>query len=239
MGKSSSPGPHSPDAAPPPRVRNSELEANIERDPDSVDAYRVYGDRLAAQGDPRGELIAVQTACAAAPESVELGETETEFLRAHGDELLGPLQSLSDRRKFGGRPCLEWACGFIRSATIEDDAEQSNAVRELGDLLSHPSGRFVQELSIDTHEPAAAVAALGARTLPTLRSLEIEDSYRAQVPIVVPAGPDHVAYQRIGPNPRAQEIVRLGPEIFANMPRLERLVLRNVCCDLSVVTSIL
>ena len=39
---------------------NPELEAAILEAPDNVDAYLVYGDWLQAQGDPRGELMALQ-----------------------------------------------------------------------------------------------------------------------------------------------------------------------------------
>ena len=41
-------------------VLKAELESAIVRDPDDLDAYAVYGDWLAEQGDPRGELIALQ-----------------------------------------------------------------------------------------------------------------------------------------------------------------------------------
>lgn len=41
-------------------ARNPELEAAIERTIDSPQGYLVYGDWLQSQGDPRGELIAIQ-----------------------------------------------------------------------------------------------------------------------------------------------------------------------------------
>lgn len=123
------------------------LEAAIERDPDDLEAFAVYGDYLAEQGDPRGELIATQLAAERDP------ALEREALRVfakHRDYLLGPLGSMIAANAF------TWRAGFIRSAKISPDrllieggARVATSLAEVvAALLAHPSGRFLAELEI-------------------------------------------------------------------------------------------
>ncbi len=51
--------------------RRAELEAAILDDPDARDAYAVYADWLLEQGEPDGELVAIQLALEASPGDAE------------------------------------------------------------------------------------------------------------------------------------------------------------------------
>src|SRR5688572_21924126 len=82
--------------APAPLVvhRNRELEDQIAEDPLAVEPYLVYADWLQAQGDPRGELIAVQHAEQLATTPAELRDLRArrdELVTRHRGHLLGPV----------------------------------------------------------------------------------------------------------------------------------------------------
>ncbi|WP_164016878.1 WGR domain-containing protein [Pyxidicoccus trucidator] len=138
------------DASPKPKA-NKELEAAILGAPEVADGYLVYGDWLQSQGDPRGELIALQHALlqAKGAEATALKRKVAALLKKHQDVLLGaPLASM-----LGGKTLtVEWHLGFIRSARVaiagygEDPEFQIDET--LAMLLAHPSARFLQELTL-------------------------------------------------------------------------------------------
>src|SRR5947209_4016867 len=77
-----------------PSSRREVLEAALVADPDDVATHRAYADLLTEEGDPRGELIAVQLALedSARPpeERKRLRHREQNLLAAHGRDWLGP-----------------------------------------------------------------------------------------------------------------------------------------------------
>ncbi|MBZ4412373.1 WGR domain-containing protein [Myxococcus faecalis] len=127
---------------------NPELEAAIQKDPDNVDAYLVYGDWLQAQGDPRGELIALQHALskASGAEATALKKQVSAHIKKHKALLLGSMaKGWSDEEI-----TLEWHLGFIRSARLgrkEYDSE-FDVGEGVKTLLTHPSGRFLRSLAV-------------------------------------------------------------------------------------------
>lgn len=130
---------------------NKELEAAILRAPESPDGYLVYGDWLQSQGDPRGELIALQHAQlqAKGAEATALKRKVAALLKKHQDVLLGARLS-----SMLGDPTLkvEWHLGFIRSARVAaaeyGDDPEFQLDETLSMLLAHPSARFLQELTL-------------------------------------------------------------------------------------------
>jgi uncharacterized protein (TIGR02996 family) len=141
-----------------------ELEAAILEAPIAVEGYLVYGDWLQAQGDPRGELIALQHALFRAVESSggdgltqsawseearELERKVADVLRTHRGVLLG--HGLAEAVE-QGMLRERWHLGFIHGASVEtagDDDPKALSVEEtLGLLLAHPSARFLQELTL-------------------------------------------------------------------------------------------
>jgi uncharacterized protein (TIGR02996 family) len=133
-------------------VLNEALEAAILRDPDDLAAYAVYGDWLAEQGDPRGELIATQIA-ANQTNDPEMQRAALRVFAKHRDYFVGKLGSMIATDSF------TWRAGFIHRAVlspdrllIEDGARVASSLGEVvAALIAHPSGRFLTELVVRTN----------------------------------------------------------------------------------------
>ncbi|WNZ64911.1 TIGR02996 domain-containing protein [Myxococcus sp. MxC21-1] len=127
---------------------NPELEAAILEAPDNVDAYLVYGDWLQVQGDPRGELIALQHAASLATgtEASDLKRKVTTLIKKNRPLLLGALAEAAKEQEV----TVEWHLGFIRSARLaRKDFHSTWDVAEAAyELLTHPSARFIRGLTI-------------------------------------------------------------------------------------------
>jgi uncharacterized protein (TIGR02996 family) len=115
-------------------ARNAELEAAIVADPEAEGSYVVYGDWLLAEGDPRGELVAVQLALETAEGArwAELKRREQEILWVHAGALLGPAAHLAPARRF------DWRRGFI------DRMYGQFLGSEGEELMAHPSLALVR-----------------------------------------------------------------------------------------------
>ena len=141
---------------------------------DDVDEYKVYGDALQTAGDPRGELIALQTA----------GQTKaaTTYLKQHRAVLLGALAELD-----AAMVKLEWKNGFIHGARVAYDDEdaydeetEAEVVKWIAALLDEPSARFLQELTVGIVQTVdnsydAVIREIGRRPRPALRTLFLGD----------------------------------------------------------------
>lgn len=147
------PLPASPSA---PEARNADLEAAIEADPDDEQAYLVYGDWLQGQGDPRGELIALQAAMKRESDPgrfLGLRRRETELLETHKPALYGPiLEHL-------GTLEVTWRYGWIHAGALlrpwQPNQPGPTSGTVLKALLGAPSARFLQELTIPSpYSPA-------------------------------------------------------------------------------------
>ncbi len=162
--------------------RNPELEKAIEKAPDNLEAYLIYGDWLQSQGDPRGELIAIQCAAAQAEgeEATKLKRQAAGLVRKYKEYLLGPLANLEKVEEKEVE--VEWQFGFIKSARLargdfDSDFDVAQAAKQ---LLSLPSGRFLRELTFGMadfeensyHDVINALAEVGC---PTLEKLFIGD----------------------------------------------------------------
>jgi predicted DNA-binding WGR domain protein len=168
-----------PDAKP-------ELAKLVEADAEgTTDALEVYVDWLQGQGDPRGELAAIQLKQGDGKDKA-LAKVEKQLFKQHADTLLGKFKALSDV------VTLTWRGGFIRTARIANsfdrdpdygDGTDETAVdikKLFEELLDHPSARFMRELTvglIDFEENSYDTIAklIGKRHLPALRSLYVGD----------------------------------------------------------------
>ena len=151
---------------------------------DDVDEYKVYGDALQAAGDPRGELIALQTAGKAKAKAAD------KYLTQHRAALLGALADVEPMNL-----TLEWTNGFIAKARIAydrnpDDDEETEAemVAWLVALLDEPSSRFLRDLTVGIVQTVdnrydAVIREIGRRPRPALRSLFLGDfeSYQSEI----------------------------------------------------------
>lgn len=132
--------------------RNAELERAIFEDLDNQEAWQVYGDWLQQEGDPRGEIIAIETAIASGSAGDDLKKRKDEIFEAN-------LKSwLSDRvRKALEEPgedtetiALTWKHGFLEKVRVgtEYDYEGPQPVEVLRDLFKSSATRFLRELRV-------------------------------------------------------------------------------------------
>src|SRR6185436_6055901 len=111
--------------------------------PDDLELRLVLADRLQDAGDPRGELMAVQCALAAARDAgarAELRARELALARSVRPELDPAVVD------------LEWRLGFLAAATVLERAGEVVPA-----LLAHPAARLIQELAVAV-EPEALAA---------------------------------------------------------------------------------
>ncbi|HWO25416.1 MAG TPA: TIGR02996 domain-containing protein [Kofleriaceae bacterium] len=154
------------------------LETAIDDDPDDPAAYSVYGDWLQRRGELRGELIALSLAAEAQhaadprkkpPAQLALGK----LLKKHAAALLGPLARLVADPADPTAPPLIWRHGFIARGELTEAPERP-AAPFVGELLRHPSGRFLRELIVKTEGEGPAVIDLLEASAPrSLRELEL------------------------------------------------------------------
>ncbi|HEY8428492.1 MAG TPA: TIGR02996 domain-containing protein [Sandaracinaceae bacterium] len=123
-------------------ARNPELEKAIYEDPDNPEAWQVYADWLATEGDPRGEIINLELAGKPSEAAALLEEHKSAWL---GEELLSALEENGD----SGLVTLTWERGFVRSARFatEYDAEADHEAA-LRALLESPAARFLRALTL-------------------------------------------------------------------------------------------
>ncbi|MET0403685.1 MAG: WGR domain-containing protein [Cystobacter sp.] len=160
--------------------RNPELEAAIEKAPDDVAAYRAYGEWLTQQGDPRGELIALQCAehLASGEEAKALKQQASAWVRKYKSFLLGELAGQEKNEV-----SVEWRFGFIRSARLAkgDYDSEFDVAGALTRLLALPSARFLRELTIGMadfdgdNSYGDVIASLARASCPTLERLFLGD----------------------------------------------------------------
>jgi uncharacterized protein (TIGR02996 family) len=127
-------------------ARNPELEARILENSDDTSSYLVYADWLSERGDPRGELIVVQSKLAQHP-TPALKAQETKLLHDHGATWLGSFASAKEVDA-----AALWRLGFIDSFRLGpvDGYETSDLdfPTALEELLGLPGIQLLRELII-------------------------------------------------------------------------------------------
>lgn len=96
-------------------ARDPQLEQHIVANPDEHESRLIYGDWLQAQGDPRGQLIALRCAlerATAAAERDELRAQVEAFEAAHAAHLFGPLRTVFRELD------PHWRCGILDAAFV-------------------------------------------------------------------------------------------------------------------------
>lgn len=195
---------------------NEELEAFITSDPLDPAGWLVYGDWLQGEGDPRGELVAVQAKLARDPGNPDLMEAQRALFRSHGDALLKGLHRyLIPTPGRGPLFRFSWEFGFLWTANLQPSGHTVHEfVEGLRALLSHPSARFLHALTIGTPPENAWPAVLGVlhevQSVRPLRMLYLGNS----------------AMDAANPRPAFGPIGDLG-ELWKRFPHLEIVVLRG------------
>ncbi|HEY1816309.1 MAG TPA: WGR domain-containing protein [Kofleriaceae bacterium] len=170
-------------------AQNPKLEAVIEAAPDDVHGYEVYADWLQGQGDPRGELIALQIGNKTAPAKKVIDQNRAHF---YGPMLLDATDMLE---RFEYHPLGDntaWRWGYLEKLWISQKFEHSSmhdgekqevdVAEALDELLGHPSTRFLRELTvgIESYEDngyGGVAKIIGKHIKPTLRKLILGDFY--------------------------------------------------------------
>jgi len=171
---------------------NESLYAHIGNNPNDVASLLVLADWLQHRGHPRGQLIALQYALGQDPNDAEISRQIEALVERHRAELFGGLAENPElvdvdlRLGFAERVQL-----FLRHpATVDLDA-QSLATA----FLEHPTCRFVRRIVLtlgDDYDYRAqsgelVSALVAARSMPTVRSLQIGNPSKADSKIHVPA----------------------------------------------------
>jgi uncharacterized protein (TIGR02996 family) len=165
--------------APPPAKTNPELEAAILASPNDVHAYQVYADWLQANGDLRGELMAIQIALTGGA-NPELAARQQALLTGSSELFYGDLHEL-----VGQGVQVTWRFGFFDTVRISlgyDDADGADIDALVAAAVSHTSARFLRRLTIgmfdyegENHYERVIRVLAKAGPKPTLRSLFIGD----------------------------------------------------------------
>ena len=216
-------------------ARDEALEAAIAADPSRPEPWRVYSDWLQQQGDPRGELIAVQSALATTkgPEWGRLKVRELQLLEGHAEHFYGPLKKWRAAR----RTDVEWKNGYLRSVmgrTLQP---------ALMELFAHPSARFLEQVMLDDGElvnahpdqPFTDLAVNGEKLAPVLGLERLE---RLSLGFTRwPSGLDHPRVERLWwARPTAEQVRALGASA---LPRLTHLSLWASGANLEAVNELL
>ena len=145
-------------------LRNAEIEAAIRADPDAAAPYAIYGDWLAEQGEPHGELVAVQLAREANPADAELAAREKQLLAETHLALLGRV---TDNR-LHPRVEVTWRRGFIYAAEVHTTYSSQDGADVYPELMRRPVTQFLRELRLGV---ACTSGGGGDRDVSILRAL--------------------------------------------------------------------
>jgi uncharacterized protein (TIGR02996 family) len=221
------------------RDANPELAQLVDEAPDAdTSAVQVYADWLQAQGDPRGELAAIQLRREAEPKRKDLQKAEQSLLGRGAERWLGKLASYQDLLQ------LSWHAGFLYAARIANTFERSrlhdggkppaNVEAVLGLLLDEPSARFLRELTVgivttvgvlklEYSDYDGVARVLGERYLPSLRSLFLGDFHSKETELNWSIIRDLQPVYAALPNLRSLKL-RAGGMYLGSivLPRLER-----------------
>ncbi|HSK01883.1 MAG TPA: WGR domain-containing protein [Kofleriaceae bacterium] len=165
-------------SAPAGDARNPALEAAIEADPYDTTAYSVLGDWLQGQGDPRGELIALQLA--------GKDKQARALIQKQADYFLGALADHQTTYDDDKRPAFEWRYGYIHGLRLShneyaEEGFEGRLVEILDLVLRHPSGRFLTEITFgfngdpNDEDLQDLIDLLAKRAPPTIRKLHLGD----------------------------------------------------------------
>lgn len=189
------------------------IEAALRQNPDDEQAWAVFGDLLAASGDSRGELIALEQRIASATR-----ELEREVLRHRADELFDRehrswLGALAE----SGAVEVVWHRGFAIEATIHKRVAAS-----LKRLLELPTSALLRKLAVPRARSCTAIAKQIADR--ELEALEFRD-------------PSFTRVEALGQlaGLRRLRLAHAAPEDLdrlAELPTLERLELPRLRVDL-------
>lgn len=178
-----------------------EIERRLVDNPDDREAWQVYSDWLQEQGDPRGELIALEMA----------GQTEAAAVhqQKNAAELLGPLAAHQKTYDGEDTDAFQWKHGFIERLRLShdyygDEDFEGRLVDVLRAVLDHRSGRFLRDLTfVYNRDPSEdtlqdLIDLLAEQVRPTLRKLHFGDYNYAGPSDLSATGQGEISWYSIG-----------------------------------------
>jgi hypothetical protein len=147
----------------------------------------VLGDELQQRGDAQGELIGLHLALAALPADVSplrralIERKIAAVLDRHHDELYGVLAPYVQRLSrpdvlFPALAVKRWQPGFADTVWLQDTPRSIKIPDAYRALAALPIARYVRRIELGRSNTAAAVAAIDAAPLASMRSLVLGDS---------------------------------------------------------------
>jgi uncharacterized protein (TIGR02996 family) len=130
-------------------ARNLELEAAILADPTSAEPYRMYADWLEQQGDPRGQLIALELA-----EEERSNDKKLELMRSAYAHRIWDYAYKGVVNEVGCRATL--ARGYVAELCYVE----GELAPKLRTTLAAPAARFVLKIQLDDDGQGKLVEAL-------------------------------------------------------------------------------
>jgi uncharacterized protein (TIGR02996 family) len=223
---------------------NPALEAAILAEPDRPDAYLVLGDWLQTQGDPRGELIALQHA-----NELVRANRLLDAQAAHFFGRLAASRHMLEQSSSLGRPTT-WRWGFLEALWIgnmratNDDQVALDVDEALAALLDHPTCRFLRDLTVgivgyedNSYDDIAKV--IGERELLALRSLVLGDFHSEETELNWSHMGDVSAMYRAVPNLTSLTLRSGSMQLGAiELPNLESLTIITGGFDLESLAAI-
>jgi uncharacterized protein (TIGR02996 family) len=161
--------------------RDPVLEAQLRERPEDIATHLIYGDWLQSRGDPRGQLVALQHACAmaeaageSASELAELRRRERDFRRRHLGHLFGPLRPVAEI------VVVRWLLGFIDAAFVGAARRHARGgpLQVLEDLLRLPIAARMRSLGLTSallRRPRLERLLCESEVVAWLRELELGD----------------------------------------------------------------
>lgn len=150
-----------------------QLIAAIEDDPEDIENYRVYADWLESNGQPRGQLIAMELLRERLTDRSKLEYLRRKisaYFHEHRAAFLAGLDHWGEQTYDTGHANLRWRYGFIHTAQVGVWNQPNDTVR-LRELIAAPSGRFLVGVALDAKSSPALLAALRAHVPASLRQL--------------------------------------------------------------------
>lgn len=181
------------------------------------DTLTVYADHLQAEGDPRGELIALDLQIEAAGNNVELSRRRTSLLYAW----LGGLVPVDNVHG-------SWVGDSMKFGFVEDlvfDGREPNALARLEQVIESPAGDYVRGMTMrgSAEDLERALAVVARREHGWLAKLSIGATYQSA--LIAPG----IAREAFHAMPRLRTLELRGSPAFApfSHPSIKRLVIEN------------
>ncbi len=191
-------------ATPEPAKGAAALLERVVADPSSEEARVAYGEALAREGDPRGELILLQVKRKRGGLDRKEGKREKELLKAHARSWAGPLAPVI---VLGGS---SFEGGFLSQVKLKALSERAAA-----ELTGDPIWATVETLAVEGADVKALAQLVAHPVLRSLRTLICPSG--ALLEALPPLGITGLECDRVDPAEPA------FLEAVAALPRLERL----------------